>query len=823
VDLVLPPAEMPGQLIDYVRNALDGTARPDAPKSSATEAPAGSVDAMESLFALIRDRTGHDFSAYKDSTVHRRLKRRMAVQQVDRLEDYARFLASSPEEVDALFRDLLIGVTQFFRDPKAFEALGDAVSGLLAEKPSGAVIRVWVPGCSTGEEAYSIAILLRQKMEAMNRSFRVQVFATDIDPRAIEVARTGVYPASIAPDLPEDGLTRFFVPSGTEETSYRIREDIREMLIFSEQNVLRDPPFSRLDLISCRNLLIYLSQDLQKQLIPLFHYALTPGGLLFLGTSESVGDFADRFAPLNRKMSLYRRREISHDYARTASGPFGRPRKGRNSERHTAGPTARAAPVPLRRLTETALLEDTGAVAALVDEAGKILYLHGRTGLYLEPAPGDGEMNVLRMAREGLRRELSIAFHRARTTGERVHRDGLEVRTNGGSVAVDLVVRTVSGGPETAGNTPSAEGEGSPLFLVILKPVAAPSDAGTAGSAPDEDRGDDAELDRRILELEEELRASEEYLRATQEEMQSTNEELRTSIEELQSTNEELQSTNEELETSQEELQSLNEELATVNTELETKVTDLSRAQNDMTNLLSGTGIATIFVDQELRIQRYTPTATRLMSLIKADEGRPVGDLASKLESYDSLAEDTRRVLETLEARELEVQARDGQWYLLGIRPYRTLDNVIEGAVITFIEITELKKARAAAQEAEGLRRLAVVVRDSNDPIISLDLDGRIRTWNPAATRVFGWSEEDAFQMNYLDLVPPDLKADVKAMLEAARGRLDLEPFRTERLVRDGTTVAVWLTATELVDEAGRPYGISSTERPVPPEAEEEG
>ena len=821
VDFVLPPEEMPAKLMEYAQNALQGPTRAAPPGTARTETPAGSPDAQETLFALIREQTGHDFSEYKDSTVHRRLKRRMAVQQVDRLEDYARFLKSSPEEVEALFRDLLIGVTRFFRDPEAYEALGEAVSALLAEKSPGSVIRVWVPGCSTGEEAYSLAILLRERMEAMRRSFRVQVFATDIDPRAIGVARTGVYPASIAPDLPHDGLTRYFVPIEAEDAVFRVREDIREMLVFSEQNVLRDPPFSKLDLISCRNLLIYLNQDLQKQLIPLFHYALSPGGLLFLGTSESVGEFSDLFAPLDRRMSLYRREETDRHHPRPAPGPFGRPRKGKTSARHLTGEAPHTGPISHRRLTRTALLEETAPVAALVDEAGTILYLHGRTGLYLEPSPGDGELNVLRMAREGLRRDLSIAFHRATTRRERVSRVGLEVRTNGDSVMVDLVVRPVSARP-LAGEG-SAEAEGPYLFLVVLKPVPDPALDGAARSASGQHGDTHPALAARIVELEEELEASEEYLRATQEEMQSTNEELRTSIEELQSTNEELQSTNEELETSQEELQSLNEELATVNAELETKVADLSRTQNDMNNLLAGTGIATIFVDQELRIQRFTPTATRLMNLIKADEGRPVGDLASKLASYDSLAADAHRVLETLEPRELEVQAEDSRWYLLGIRPYRTLENVIEGAVITFTEITELKKAQATIEETEGLRRLAVVVRDSHDPIISLDLQGAIQTWNPAAERVYGWSEKDALQMNYLDLVPESVRAAVESMLEGTREGLDLEPLRTERLTKEGETVTVWLTATELVDESGRPYGISSTERPIQKEASEEG
>jgi two-component system, chemotaxis family, CheB/CheR fusion protein len=820
VDFVLPPEEMPGQLIAYARHALEGTARPDGPDMPRAGSPEGSPETLATLFALVREQTGHDFSGYKDTTVHRRLQRRMAVHQVDQLDDYVRFLKASPEEVEALFRDLLIGVTRFFRDPEAFQALGNAISRMITDKAPGSTLRVWVPGCSTGEEAYSIAILLRERMEAMKRTFQVKVFATDIDPGAIQLARAGVFPANVAPDLPDDGLSRFFVPEGDGEAAYRIRKDIREMLIFSEQDVVRDPPFSRLDLISCRNLLIYLSPGLQKQLIPRFHYALAPGGLLFLGTSESIGEFTDRFAPLDRRMSLYQRLDVPHAHARPAAGPFGRPRKEVPSDPDPTEGESDAAPIPLRRLAEAALLEEAAAVAALVDEVGKILYVHGRTGLYLEPTPGGGGMNVLRMARDGLQRDLTIAFHRATTRQERVHQDGLEVRTNGEAVRVDLVVRPVAGQPSATAGPKKAGDPG--LFLVILKPVASAPLDGTTRTTLEEGGGTDPEAMGRIALLEREMEAREDYLRATQEEMQASNEELRTSVEELQSTNEELQSTNEELETSQEELQSLNEELSTVNAELESKVADLSRSRNDMNNLLSGTGIATLFVDQELRIQRFTRTATRLMNLIEADVGRPVGDLASKLVGYDSLPEDAGRVLETLEPMEREVQSGDDRWYLLGIRPYRTLENVVEGAVITFTEITDLKNAQAAARETEGLRRLAVVVRDSNDPIVSLDREGHVRTWNPAAARVYGWAEEEALQMRYLDLVPEGLRAETGSMLEAVLRGQDIAPLQTTRLTRGGEAVTIWFTATALTDEAGQAYGISTTERPIQPGALED-
>ena len=407
VDYVLPPAEMPAQLIAYVAHAFGKTPRPVSPPAPKAE------DALKKIFILLRAQTGHDFSQYKQNTINRRVERRMAVHQIERLDEYVRYLQQTPAEVEALFRDLLIGVTSFFRDPEAFAALEEQViPRLFAGKPAGAVIRVWVPGCSTGEEAYSIAILLQEHMEALKQSFKVQVFATDIDSQAIEQARAGLYPASIAADVSPERLARFFAqePDGS---AYRIHKGIRDMLVFSEQDVIKDPPFSKLDLISCRNLLIYMGGELQKKLIPLFHYALNPGGLLFLGTSETVGEFADLFATLDRKSKLYQRKEDVHGAHRPAMGRFLPPLTEDGAVPRPAGKAPGESKLPLRELTERALLQQYAPVGALVNERGDILYLHGRTGLYLEPAPGEAGMNILKMAREGLRRDLTTALHKA--------------------------------------------------------------------------------------------------------------------------------------------------------------------------------------------------------------------------------------------------------------------------------------------------------------------------------------------------------------------------------------------------------------------------
>jgi two-component system CheB/CheR fusion protein len=582
-------------------------------------------------------------------------------------------------------------------------------------------------------------------------------------------------------------------------------------LVFSEQDVIKDPPFSKLDLISCRNLLIYMGGDLQKKLLPLFHYALNPGGMLFLGTSETVGEFADLFATLDRKSKLYQRKE-------NGSGAH-RPAVGKRLPSLTEGgadlrPSAKApaeSKLRLRELTERALLQQYAPVGALVNQRGDILYLHGRTGLYLEPAPGEASMNILKMAREGLRQELTTALHKAVASRDTVRHPGLRVKTNGDFTLVDLTIRPVTAGPDAA--TDSA------LFLAIFeespptaqqqpeKAIAVDLVQGVDGIAMD--------VDARIAALKQELRAKEEYLQTTNEELETSNEELKSSNEEMQSVNEELQSTNEELETSKEELQSVNEELATVNAELQQKVIDLSRANNDMNNLLAGSGIGTIFVDYQLHIQRFTPAVTQVINLILTDVGRPVGHIVSNLAGYDRLVEDVKAVLDTLVPKEIEVQTKAGAWYLLRIRPYRTLENVIEGAVITFTEITEMRNAQAALRESEALRRLAVVVRDAHDAILMQDLEGRILAWNPRAEAMYGWSEAEALTMNIRDLIPEGQREGTSVMLKQIVHGGILEPYRLQRIAKGGRIVEVWLTATALMNETGEAYAIATTEREI--------
>ena len=805
VDYILPPAEMPARLIVYAAHAFGRL-----PRSSGPAAPKAE-DLMKKIFILLRAQTGHDFSGYKPNTLVRRVERRMAVHQIERMEEYIRFSQQNPAEVEALFRDLLIGVTGFFRDPEAFaalEALG--IPRLFAAKPAGASIRVWVPGCSTAEEAYSIAMLLQERMDALKREFKVQMFASDIDRKAIENARIGIYPASIATELTPERLARFF-DREADGSSYRIHKGIRDRLVFSEQNLIKDPPFSKLDLISCRNLMIYMNGELQKSLIPMFHYALNPKGILFLGTSETVGEFADLFAPLDRKAKLYVRKENAVLENRPLFGTFFPPRAGAGTAPGLAGQVLAKNSLPLRELTERVLLQQFAPVGALVDERGDILYLHGRTGRYLEPSPGEAVMNILKMAREGLRRELTAALRKAVALKEPVRRSGLKVKTNGDFAVVHLTIQPTAAHPDSD-SEPT-------LFLVILgeAPASDPPAPETAAGAPSgpEEGKNDRNVDARVADLMRELRAKEEYVQAATEELETTNEELKSSNEELQSTNEEMQSTNEELETSREELQSINEELATINAELQQKVADLSRANDDMNNLLSGTGIGTIFVDHQQRIRRFTPSVTQVINLISTDVGRPVDHIVSNLAGYDRLVEDVQAVLDSLIPKEVEVKTKAGVWFMLRIQPYRTQGNVIEGAVINFVEITEIKRLQAALRESDALRRLAVVVRDAQDAITVQDMEGRILAWNPGATKLYGWNETEALAMNIRDLIPEGRREGELAKVRQLSRSEILEPYRTQRIAKDGRTVEVQLTATALVNEAGKAYAVATTERPM--------
>jgi two-component system CheB/CheR fusion protein len=679
-DVVASAAELPHRIISYLQH-LPVLSEPPGPQAAETN-----QSGLEKVLVVLRARTGHDFSLYKKSTLYRRIERRMGLHQLPHIADYVRYLRDNPQEADLLFKELLIGVTRFFRDPDVWQQLrAEVLPALLAIHPEGSVLRAWTAGCSTGEEAYSLAIVFREVVQTLApaRRFSLQIFATDLDHDAIDKARTGSYPANIAADVGEERLRRYFVQ---DEHGYRVSNEIREMVIFAPQNLVMDPPFTRLDLLSCRNLLIYLEAELQKKLLPLFHYSLNPGGVLMLGSAETIGDATDLFAPLPGRTRLYQRREQD---ARTelAGFPsaFGHPRGSvavMAATATTTEPSSLSAP-NLQALTEHELLQHHCPAAVLTNDRGDIVYISGKTGKYLEPAAGKANLNVFAMAREGLGAAVHSAFLKALRQKATVELKSLRVGTNGGTQHVDITVKPLA-----------PEGTARDMVLFVFDDVAPPAEMpASAASGPI-----DAHL-ARLSAAEDALKQCRDELHITREEMQSSQEELRAANEELQSTNEELQSTNEELTTSKEEMQSMNEELQTVNHELQAKVDELSQASDDMKNLLNSTDIATLFLDEDLKVRRFTDQTTTIIKLIPGDAGRPITDLVTELE-YPELAEDVREVLRSLIFRECHVPTRDGRWFAVRIMPYRTQDNRIDGVVITFVDMSTARAQEDTLREA---------------------------------------------------------------------------------------------------------------------------
>jgi two-component system CheB/CheR fusion protein len=679
VDFITSPEKLPAKLLAYVSHFTY------TPK----EVPAVSRktnNTLQKIFVLLRNQTGHDFSFYKKNTIYRRIERRMNVHQLSTVAKYLRYLQINPNELELLFKELLIGVTNFFRDPEAYETLRKKGFPLLFnEKSEKSQIRAWVIGCSTGEEAFSLAIILREYLEEIQKiaDYKIQIFATDIDKDSIDVARIGFYPENISADVPIKYLKKYFTK---EEDGYRINKVIREMIIFAAQDIITDPPFTKLDIIVCRNLLIYLNSEMQKKLFPMFHYALNTQGLLFLGNSETIGTFGYLFKTVDNKNKIFIRRELKVSDAEMIEFPLLQFSNNHKNEK-TLLDTKKEKRVSISELVKDALLEIFSPPTVFINEVGDILYIHGRTGKYLEPATGKASMNLFAMAREGIRFELSNAVHKAESRKIDVTIKNLKVKTNGDYQSLDLHVKPFMKPDALKG-----------LLMVTFMDI--PFEEKRKQSR--EKSKPSSKQASRVAELEQELQFTKEYLQTTVEEMETSQEELKSTNEELQSTNEELQSTNEELTTSKEELQSLNEETTTVNAELQNKVEELTRANNDMKNLLDSTEIATIFLDHDLKVKRFTPAASKITHLLQSDIGRPINHLVSKFK-YDSIREDVKQVLSNLIFKEIQVETFDGKWFLMRIAPYRTIENVIDGVVITFTNITTLKTLELALIEKEKL------------------------------------------------------------------------------------------------------------------------
>lgn len=689
-DFVLPLDQIADRIAVYSRHLAQLRAR------KGLDARLAEVSgSLSEITGILHSRTGHDFHGYKQQTFLRRVQRRMQVMQVDEVEAYARLLRGNPEEAQNLFNDLLIGVTQFFRDPKEFEVLErEVIPAILDGKDTGDPVRVWVLGCATGEEAYSIGILLREEMERRDVTPHVLIFATDIDSRALAAARVGRYPASIAGDVTPERLARWFAK---EANTYCVVKELREMCIFSAHNVIRDAPFSKLDLVSCRNLLIYLNTELQNRLIPLFHFALLPDRFLFLGNSENVTRHMRLFAPVDRRVRVFRK--IESDTRILPEFPF------TSSARRVADPRE-----PVRADTADGGLERRAARIAeryapafmVTGEDFHVLHFSGRTGRYIEPSGGAVSLNVLNLVHRDLRLDLRAALMKAAETNEPALAEDIKMRINGHVLVVDIAVEPMR-----------VQGDGRHNFVVVFKDAPRRPDTGDMRTA-----GASQLRDKQVVRLEGELHVTRERLQATIEELESANEELKSSNEEYQSLNEELQSANEELETSREELQSVNEELTTVNSELAHRVQDLTRATSDLKNFLEATQIATLFLDNDLKVMNFTPAIAEIFHMVETDISRPLAHIKSRIPMED-LQEDVRRVIRTLTSVERSIEnAATGGRYIVRILPYRSVENFIAGVVITFVDVTAL--TRAEERQKLLLSELQHRVRNSLTVVRSL-------------------------------------------------------------------------------------------------------
>jgi two-component system, chemotaxis family, CheB/CheR fusion protein len=738
-DLVLPLPRVMGALLGYFQAPHEQSESWSALFDQQTLAP---------ILALLTEATGHDFARYKRSTVSRRIQRRMRVHGLKDPAQYVELLKARPAEAELLFNEMLIGVTSFFRDPESFDTLEKAMDEYLQRLPAQQDLRVWVPACSTGEEAYSLAILLQECLLRANRNQGLKLFATDVDGKAIECARAGRYPVGIAPYVSPERLERYFVQ---EDDTYRINKETRERIVFAPHNVTSDPPFTHMDLVSCRNLLIYLEPDLQQQVLTVFDYALEPGGLLLLGGSESVSSMQSSFEMVDKKAKLFVHRSTQPRRAALPLDPLWGERPARRDSRLTLRGSARQSSASS---AEQLLLSEFAPPSAIIAASGELAYLHGRTGRFLEPPAGAPSTNLFDMAREGLRIELPAAVRAAQSSQQTVVRRGLHMRTNDDVEQVTITVKPLEQ-PDT-------------LRGLLLVTFAIEERAPERAPSPHSEH---------TTNLEAELHYVRGTLQGMIEDLESSNEELKSMNEELQSTNEEVQSSNEELSTSREELQSLNEELQTLNEELAHRNSMLSQSNDDMYNLLSSVHVATVFVDPQLNVKRFTAPAKKVFRLRDSDVGRPVSDLVVNL-NYQTLVEDAQEVLRTLVFAEHEVQTTDGEWRLMRISPYRTANNIIDGLIITVTDIQGFKDAQLKMERSRAL--FDDLLATLPMPLLLLDESFRVQAASMEYVRQFGAAEPAPVGKALRDLALAWRHEEVAARLDGlARGE-PTPPFRLQ-------------------------------------------
>ena len=768
IDLVLPPEKMPEAILGLARHPY--VRKP----AKAVEESAPEED-FRTILALVRSGTRRDFSSYRKQTLLRRIHLRMGLHRIEHLPDYIERLRNDAEEIEALARDLTINVTGFFRDPEAWRKLDEKViAPLVQERPTDAVIRVWVPGCSTGEEAYSIAMLVRERAEAAKKTFALRIFASDVTEGVLSSARAGAYPASISQDIDAERLQRFFE---AEDSTYRIRSSLREMITFAPQNLLQDAPFSRMDLISCRNLLIYLEPEVQKKVLALFHFALREGGHLFLGPAESVSSQEDLFQPVSKKWRIYRRlgqtRHDIVDFPIVGGGLLGTGANAGGLERHEEPPR-----VPPEKIVGHALLERFAPATALIDQQHRVHYLHGPIEKYLQPPRGMPTHNLLAMAREGLQAPLRLAVRQAVETGEEVVTPA-RVRRGGSLHPLELVVAPLR-----------RESNAAQRVLVSFLEREPPSETATSPQAEAAERGDSTQS---------ELDLAREDLRVSLAQTETANEQLKASNEEIRSINEELQASNEELETSKEELQSLNEELHTVNSQLNRKVAELEERTADLNNLLNSNDVATLFLDRSLRIRWFTPAMKALFDLLSTDLGRPVTHFAPRFTGSD-LAEDARSVLARLSPADAEVESDEGRWYIRHMVPYRTADDRIDGVAVTFTDITQRKQAEEALRASE--ERLRRTLETEPIGVLFYDHAGTVIDTNDVFLRLTGYTRREVArrELTWRKMTPPEWVEESEQQMEKLAATGQVGPYEKEYFLKDGSRSWMLFAGADLGD-----------------------